>query len=379
MGANGIKRADPDAGLVRGRELRQHARRQQARQERAGRFLAGRAHFRAAHQGGEVQMSKSASFIAGSVLLGLIIGGSAAAEPLKLAHSTWVGYGPLYIAKEKGFFDEEGVEVELIVMEDPKLRFPALAAGQIDVAVSTVDTVLNYLSDQQGYRYLFAIDDSKGGDGIVADQDIQSVADLKGKSVAYAEGSVSQFYLGVLLKEAGLSLADVETMNMTAGDAGAAFVAERVDAAVTWEPWLTRGKQSPHGHLLVDSSTSPGLITDIALTTPEKLEARADDLKALYRAWVKAVEFQKTNGKEADEIMARGVGGWLEDPAVFAETRAGIAYYDDAMNQAFIGTPDAPGGIATTILNAEELGREIGQFEHDVAPADLIAFEIVNQ
>jgi NitT/TauT family transport system substrate-binding protein len=245
--------------------------------------------------------------------------------------------------------------------------------------VSTVDTVLNYLSDQQGYRYLFAIDDSQGGDGIVADKDIQSVADLKGKSVAYAEGSVSQFYLGVVLKEAGLSLADVETMNMTAGDAGAAFVAERVDAAVTWEPWLTRGKQSPHGHLLVDSSTSPGLITDIALTTPEKLEARADDLKALYRAWVKAVEFQKANEKEADEIMARGVGGWLEDPAVFAETRAGIVYYDDAMNRAFIGTPDAPGGIATTIANAAELGREIGQFEHDVAPADLIAFEIVNQ
>ena len=169
-------------------------------------------------------MSKSASLIAGSVLLGLIIGGSAAAEPLKLAHSTWVGYGPLYIAKEKGFFDEEGLEVELIVMEDPKLRFPALAAGQIDVAVSTVDTVLNYLSDQQGYRYLFAIDNSKGGDGIVAAKDIESVADLKGKSVAYAEGSVSQFYLGDLLKKAGLSLEDVETMNMTAGDAGAAYV-----------------------------------------------------------------------------------------------------------------------------------------------------------
>jgi NitT/TauT family transport system substrate-binding protein len=93
-------------------------------------------------------MSTRASVIAGAVL-GLLSGG-AAAEPLKVAHSTWVGYGPLYIAKEKGFFDEEGLDVELIVMEDPKVRFPALAAGQIDVAVSTVDTVLNYLSDQQG-------------------------------------------------------------------------------------------------------------------------------------------------------------------------------------------------------------------------------------
>jgi NitT/TauT family transport system substrate-binding protein len=324
-------------------------------------------------------MAGRSILIAGAILLGVMAAGSASAEPLKLGHSTWVGYGPLYIAQEKGFFADEGIEVELIVMEDPKIRFPALAAGQIDVAVTTVDTMLNFLNENQGYVYLFALDDSKGGDGIVANQEIETLADLKGKSVAYAEGSVSQFYLGVLLKEAGLSIADVETQNMTAGDAGAAFVAERVDAAVTWEPWLTRGQQAPHGHLLVDSSTSPGLITDIALTTPEKLEARADDMKALYRAWVKAVEFQKGNEKDADEIMARGVGGWLEDPAVFAETRAGIVYYDDAMNKSFIGTAEAPGGIADTITNAAELGREIGQFEHDVAPAELIAFEIVNQ
>jgi NitT/TauT family transport system substrate-binding protein len=318
-------------------------------------------------------------FVAGSLLLGGLVGGSAAAEPLKLGHSTWVGYGPLYIAQEKGYFAEEGVEVELIVMEDPKIRMPALAAGQLDVAVTTVDTVLNFLSENQSYRYLFAIDDSKGGDGIVANKDIETLADLKGKSVAYGEGSVSQFYLGVLLKQAGLSITDVESQNMTAGDAGAAFVAERVDAAVTWEPWLTRGRQAPHGHLLVDSSTSPGLITDMAMTTPEKLEARADDFKALYRAWVKAVEFQKANEAEADAIMANGVGGWLEDPAVFAETRAGIAYYDAAMNEAFFGTPDALGSIAETITNALELGREIGQFDHDVAPAELIAFDIVHQ
>jgi len=322
-------------------------------------------------------LSRRGAAVAFTVALTLT--GAANAEPLKLAHSTWVGYGPLYIAKEKGFFDEEGVEVELIVMEDPKIRIPALAAGRLDVAVTTVDTMLNFLSPDQSYRYLFAIDDSKGGDGIVADQDIQTIADLKGKSVAYAEGSVSQFYLGVLLKEAGLALGDVESQNMTAGDAGAAFVAERVDAAVTWEPWLTRGQQAAHGHLLVDSSTSPGLITDIAVTTPQKLEERGDDLKALYRAWSKAVEFQKVNEKEADEIMARGVGGWLEDPEVFAETRAGIAFYDDAMNQGFIGTPDAPGSITSTIQNALDLGREIGQFDHDVQPAELIAFEVVNQ
>ena len=133
-------------------------------------------------------MSGRTCLLAGSIVVGLMVSGGAGAEPLKLGHSTWVGYGPLYIAQEQGYFDEEGVEVELIVMEDPKLRFAALAAGQIDVAVTTVDTMLNYLNENQGYRYLFALDDSKGGDGIVANKDIASVADLKGKSVAYARG-----------------------------------------------------------------------------------------------------------------------------------------------------------------------------------------------
>ena len=324
-------------------------------------------------------MTGRGSLIAGSILLGLMVAGSAGAEPLKLGHSTWVGYGPLYIAKDKGFFKDEGLDVELIVMEDPKIRFPALAAGQIDVAVTTVDTMLNFLNDHQNYRYLFALDDSKGGDGIVANKDIKTIADLKGKSVAYAEGSVSQFYLGVLLKQAGLKFSDVETQNMTAGDAGAAFVAERVDAAVTWEPWLTRGKQAQHGHLLVDSSTSPGLITDVAITTPEKLEARKADFEALYRAWVKAVEFQKAHPEEADAIMAKGVGGWLEDPTVFAETRAGIVYYDEAMNQAFFGTADEPGAITKTIDNARRARQGDRPVPAGRRPDDLIAFDIVNQ
>jgi NitT/TauT family transport system substrate-binding protein len=318
-------------------------------------------------------------FIVGNIVFALVIAGSAAAEPLKVTFSPWVGLGPLFVAKEKGFFDEEGLEVELIVMEDHKAKFAALAAGEIDVNAMSIDEMLNYLSEEQGYRYLFAVDDSRGGDGIVADKDIQTVADLEGKTVAYEKGIVSELYLGVLLKEAGLSLGDIKAVNMPFNDAGAAFIEGRVNAAVTGEPWLTKAKQSEHGHLLVDSSSSPGLIVDTLGTTPEKLAARTGDLKALYRAWVKAVEVQKANEKEADLIMARGFGGWLEDPAVLAEARAGIAFYDDAMNEAYIGTPEAPGGIVDTIASALELGRETGLHDHDVEPAALVAFEIVNQ
>lgn len=324
-------------------------------------------------------MQKILSRLAGTALAALALLSAAApasAETLTIAHSTWVGYGPLYIAKEKGFFTEEDLDVDLVVMEDIKTRMPALAAGRVDVAVTTVDAVLGFYSPQRPLTYLFAVDDSRGGDGIVATKEIKSVADLKGKKVAFTEGSVSQFFLSVLLKDAGLTLKDVEGLNMTAGDAGAAFVAGKVDAAVTWEPWLSRGKATDHGALLVDSSAKPGLITDVMVTTSEKLEARRPEMEALYRAWTKAVEWQKANVAEADGIMAKGVGGWLEDPAVFAETRAGIAFYDQAMNTAFMDATK-PEGIVTTITNAKTLGEEAGLFKLDVDPAGMVATGIV--
>ena len=306
-------------------------------------------------------------------------GPAAAAEPLRVAHSTWVGYGPFYIARERGFFADEGVEVEFVLMEDVKTRMPALAAGRVDAAATTVDTVLGFHTARRPLRYLFAVDDSRGGDGIVARASIRTVAGLKGRRVAFLEGSVSQFYLGVLLMRAGLSLRDVVAVNMTAGDAGAAFVAGRVDAAVTWEPWLTRGAQAKHGRVLVDSSTSPGLIVDVVVTTAARLERRLEDLQAFYRGWVRAVEWRGVNRREADAVMARGVGGWLRKAEVFGEVRSGVAWYDDAMNRAFIGRADAPGTIVGTIGDALALGRESGLFDLDVEPASLIGYAVVDQ
>ena len=315
-----------------------------------------------------------------ALLAALILGiGAAGAEQLKIGHSTWVGYGPLFIARDKGFFKEEGVEVELVNMEDVKIRAAALVAGKLDAMATTVDTVLLYLKPNVKLVYLFALDDSKGGDGIVANKDIKSIADLKGKKVAFTEGSVSQFYINVLLKKAGLSQADIEIVNMTAGDAGSAFVTGKVDAAVTWEPWLSRGKATDHGHLLADSSTTPGLITDIITASPETVASRQDEFRALYRGWVRAVEFAKTNPDEANAIMAKGVGGWLKDPAVFADTLSGIAFYDGKMNKAFVGTAAAPGGLATTAQNAIDIWTGFGKMQTKVTAGELIDHGIVNQ
>jgi NitT/TauT family transport system substrate-binding protein len=312
--------------------------------------------------------------LVGVVLAGLLLAQGAAAEPLKIRYSIWVGYGPLFIAKDKGYFKEEKVDVDLVNIEDPKEGFAALAAGRLHGVVSTVDTMVLYLKTGKEYQYVLALDDSAGGDGIVARKEIKSIKDLKGKKVAVNEGSVSQFFLNVLLRQNGMSQKDLDVVNMKQGDAGAAFVAEKVDAAVTWEPWLTKSKNAPHGHILVDSSKTPGLITDVAIFPRDVIAKRGKEIQGMVNAWNKAVAYYEKNDKESLEIMSKGLGDWLKDPKVFAETLSGVRFYNKEGNAKFFGTPQKPGDIYKVVNNAIEIWQSFGKLQ----PKGVTAKDLVN-
>ncbi len=318
------------------------------------------------------------ALVGGVAVAALASPDKAAAETVRIAHSTWVGYGPLYVARDKGFFKNHGVDVELIVMEDPKDRFPAMLADKIDMIASTVDTGILYLKKPDQFKYVVAIDDSDGGDGIVALKDVKSVADLKGKSVAVSEGSVSEFYLNVLLEKAGLKESDLKPVNMAAPEAGAAFVAKKVDAAVTWEPWLSRGKQTDFGHLLVDSSTTPGLITDVITATSDYVDKHPKETKAVVDAWNEAVAYVRAHPDESNEIMAKGVGGWLKDPKVFGETLTGIKFYGADDNKTFFGTKEKPGPLKSTVQEAIDVWSSHGKLQVKLTPDDIIDYKFVN-
>ncbi len=197
--------------------------------------------------------------------------------------------------------------------------------------------------------------------------------------MAVDDGSVSDFYLNVLLAKAGLKESDLQTVNMTAADAGSSFVAGRVDAAVTWEPWLSRGKAAPFGHLLVDSSTSPGLITDVLIAKTDWVNAHQKDVAGIVKSWYEAVAFYEQHPDEAIPIMAKGVGGWLKDPKAFKDTLSGIKFYDQAANKAFFGTPEKPGPLANTVQQAIDIWGSHGRLQVKPTPAQLINYNFVNQ
>src|SRR5262249_41322492 len=150
-------------------------------------------------------------------------------------------------------------------------------------------------------------------------------------------------------------------------------------AAVTWEPWLSRGKQTAFGHLLVDSSTTPGLITDILIATRDYVTKHPKETKAIVAAWNEAVAFQRANPDEANAIMAKGVGGWLKDPKVFAGPLPGIASYGAAENKAFFGPAAKPGPLTATVQAAIDVWSSHGKLRVKLTPADIINYSFVNE
>lgn len=316
-----------------------------------------------------------------AVILAATLGltGAVEAGPVRVGHSTWVGNGPLYIAQEMGYFTEEGVEFNDINIGDVKLRFAAAAAGEIDIILTTPDAAMLYLREGDEYQLVIGADTSVGGDGIVSTKDIASIEDLRGKQVAFNEGSTSHFLISTLLKEHGMTMSDIVPVNMDPGDAGGAMIAEQVDAAVTWEPWLTKARNSGNAHVLWSTADRPDFIIDYVIVRKGFIEDHPEDVAAFVRAWYKAVDFYNNNRDEAIAIAAKGTGDWLSDPAVFAETLAGVAYYDRERNHEIFGTRENPGSILPLVEATIAAWSEAGLLQTEIDPMKIINWDFVNE
>jgi len=306
-----------------------------------------------------------------SLVLAALASGAQAGK-LSIGHTTWVGYGTLYLARDLGYFKDAGLDLELTTIEEASMYMAAQASGKLSGSASTIDEILKYRSKDFCFKTVAALDESHGGDGIVVTKDITSIKGLKGKQVAVNEGSVSQFWLSYLLKKEGMSMADVEVQNMTADDAASAFIAGRIPAAVTWEPNLTMVKQKGTGNVLVDSSATPGVIVDVVALSCDVIEKQPADVKALVAGLYKAVQYTKDHPKEAYAIMAKGVGGYLSKPEDLAEAAKGVKFYDQAMSEKLLGTKGKSGDIADIIKLANETWSELQGKPFTVSYDDLV-------
>ena len=260
--------------------------------------------------------------------------------PLRIGLVTWIGYGPLYIAKEKGFFDEQHVSVDLQRIEGDVERRAAIASGNLDGIALTLDAMIVLRARGIPLRTVMAIDASNGGDGIVAVQNIKSVKDLAGHQVAFPTGLPSHFFLYSVLKSHDMHMSDIKPVVMDADQAGAAFASGKIDAAVTWEPWLSKATEVGRGHILATSRDYPQTIEDVLFFREDAIGKRRIDIDGVIKAWYKGVRYVSDHPAEAKAIMGRAFG---LPPDRVEKLLAGIRYEDDRGNLAAFGTPGHPG------------------------------------
>jgi NitT/TauT family transport system substrate-binding protein len=315
------------------------------------------------------------------VVLGGIVRPAPAAESLKIAYgSPWIGWGPLYVAEEKGFFKEEGIDVEVVFIEwkSPQEGFDALATKQIDGRLSALDESTLYWTPETPFAVMLATDVSSGGDGILvrSDRNIGSIEDLEGKRIGLWLTTPSHFLLNYLLQQNGMSEEDVTLVDMPAEAAAAAIVAGEVDAAVTWSPYVAEAAADPNVEILVTSKDTPGLIADVLLMRKDTLASDPESCQRLVRAWNKAVEYQKANPDEAAAIMAKGLNyGTAEN--VKADLAGLVLQGKEESTQFFGGT--GPGTALGTASFAIDLWTDLGRLTTPVKAEDLIDASCLEQ
>ena len=141
-------------------------------------------------------------------------------------------HGPLFVALERGYFSERGLEVELIEPADPNDPPKLVAAGRADIAISYQPQL--HLQVNEGLpvvRIGTLISTPLNSLVVLADGPINSIADLRGKKIGFSVGGFEDAILAAMLEKYGLSLDDVELINVNFS-LSPSLMAGQVDAVI---------------------------------------------------------------------------------------------------------------------------------------------------
>ncbi len=141
-------------------------------------------------------------------------------------------HAPLIIAKERGFFDQSGLDVELIAPSDPSMPPKLVAAGKADLAVSYQPQL--HIQVDQGLpltRIATLVSTPLNSLVVLRDGPIQSIKDLKDKKVGFSVGGFEDALLSAMLSKHGLSLKDLTLINVNFS-LSPSLVSGKVDAVI---------------------------------------------------------------------------------------------------------------------------------------------------
>jgi NitT/TauT family transport system substrate-binding protein len=234
---------------------------------------------------------------------------AAGGSPLKIAYSDWPGWVAWEIAIQKGWFKEAGVDVEFTWL-DYVPSMEAFSAGKVDAVCMTNGDAL--VTGATGGKSVSIIvnDYSDGNDMIVAKPGINTVAQLKGKTIGVEVGFVDHLLLLHALKAANLKESDVKLKNVKTDETPQALKSGDVDAIGAWQPSSGAAlKEVPGSKAIFTSKDVPGLIYDMLAVNPKSLAERRADWVKVTKVWDRVAKFvnDPKNLDEAAKIMGARV------------------------------------------------------------------------
>jgi len=234
-----------------------------------------------------------------------------AATPVKIALTTWIGYSPFYVAEGMDMYKKQGLKVTLQTFADPAMLPSAVAGKAVDGALMTYDQVIGAAAQGQAFKVVMPIDYSNGGDAVLADMSINKITDLRGKKVAYAPLSPSDFLISYALKINGMTDKDISPINMTPEAIPSAMASKAVPAGTTYEPNVSQilgmgdGKQF---HVIYSSKEAPGLIADVLVFDEAYIKKNGKQITSLIKAYLEGLAYMKSHPKEASKIIGKAIG-----------------------------------------------------------------------
>ncbi len=208
-------------------------------------------------------------------------------------------HAPLIVAQEKGYFKAEGLEVSIVAPADPNDSPKLVAAGKADLAVDYQPHL--YLQAAQGLpliRVGTLIPQPLNSLMVLEDSGITSIAQLKGKKIGYSVSGFEEALLGTMLKKHGLTLQDVELINVNFS-LSPALLTKRVDAIIgafrNFEGHQIALEGKKARVFLPEQEGMPQYDELIFIANKNTLEAKKPALQAFLRAITKATADVKAN------------------------------------------------------------------------------------
>lgn len=214
---------------------------------------------------------------------------------------------PIVIAKEKGYFEEEGLELDFQLFTAAKDRDAALQAGELDGVIADEIAISIYQNSGIDMKITGA---TNGAWTLVVGKDsgIENLEDLKGKKMAISENTMIDYLSDYIAEENGVNSSEIEKIAIPAMPARLeALRNKQVDAAILPAPFNdTAVADGGKGLATIDNADI--MISAIGFLQ-DQIDNNEEAIKAFFTGYNKAVEYMKnTDLKEYEDIVIKTVG-----------------------------------------------------------------------